>query len=224
AAGRVLGFETLCRMHHPDLGLVPPGRFLPVAEDLGMMEDLGRRMLDHALRQLADWARQGPPRADLFLTVNLEAHQIMAPGFAEDLQDRLARDAIPAANLKIEIVESSVVGNFAAASRQIARIRDIGVKIALDDFGTGYSSLEYLNQLSFDLIKIDKTFVDDVQTDPRKRSMIKMICVLAQTLGADICVEGIETPEQADIVRGLDVAYGQGFLYSRPLAQSDLPG
>ncbi|WP_415919090.1 putative bifunctional diguanylate cyclase/phosphodiesterase [Tateyamaria sp. SN6-1] len=214
---RLLGFETLCRMAHPELGVISPGRFIPVAEDLGVMDDISLRMLDRALVQLADWAAHSPAHRDLFLTVNLEAHQIMQPDFIETLVSRLERDNIPPQNLKIEIVESSMVGNFSAAAQKIAEIRDVGVKIALDDFGTGYSSLEYLNQLSFDLIKIDKAFVDDVETDPRKHSMIKMICVLAETLDAEICVEGIENQAQADLMSKLNVAYGQGYLFSKPI-------
>jgi len=221
-SGRTLGFETLCRMAHPELGIISPGRFIPVAEDLGVMDDISRRMLDHALDQLGVWAKRGQPHAGLFLTVNLEAHQIMQPGFATDLAAELQSRSIPPHNLKIEIVESSMVGNFAATARQISRIRDLGVKIALDDFGTGYSSLEYLNQLSFDLIKIDKAFVDDVEVDPRKRSMIKMICVLADTLGAEICVEGIENEAQAEIMVEMKVAFGQGYLFSKPLPQDQM--
>lgn len=219
---RILGFETLCRMVHPELGIVSPGRFIPVAEDLGLMDEISLRMFEHALSQLAQWVGQAPPFCDLFLTVNLEAHQIMQPDFVHTLRARLEKDHIAPNNLKIEIVESSMVGNFSAAAQKIAELRETGVKIALDDFGTGYSSLEYLNQLAFDLIKIDKAFVDNVETESRKLSMIKMICVLAETLDAEICVEGIENAEQAKLISELNVAYGQGFLFSKPLPQDEL--
>jgi sensor c-di-GMP phosphodiesterase-like protein len=115
-----------------------------------------------------------------------------------------------------------MVGNFSAAAQKIAELRETGVQIALDDFGTGYSSLEYLNQLAFDLIKIDKTFVDNVETESRKLSMIKMICVLAETLDTEICVEGIENAEQAKLISELNVAFGQGFLFSKPLPQDEV--
>lgn len=219
---KILGFETLCRMNHPELGVVTPDRFIPVADDMGVMDKISLRMLDRALEQLSTWADQGPPQNALFLTVNLEAHQIMQPEFLPDLTDRLGGANIEPGKLKIEIVESSMVGNFAAAAQKIAEIRALGVQIALDDFGTGYSSLEYLNELSFDLIKIDKAFVDDVETDPRKLSMIKMICVLADTLGTEICVEGIETEEQAKLMAQLNVKFGQGYLFSKPLTPEEL--
>ncbi|MEO0371482.1 MAG: EAL domain-containing protein [Pseudomonadota bacterium] len=219
---QTLGFETLCRMNHPDLGLVSPGRFLPVAEELGVMDDIGDRMLAAALEQLGEWAADGAGFDHLFLTVNLEAQQMMEPDFPKHLKAALADRKVTPANLKLEIVESSVVGNFKVAAQQIARVREIGVKIALDDFGTGYSSLEYLNQLSFDLIKIDKAFVDDMEFEPRKTSMVKMICVLAETLGAQVCVEGIETDAQCDIVAGMNVAFGQGFLFSKPVPRDAL--
>jgi EAL domain-containing protein (putative c-di-GMP-specific phosphodiesterase class I) len=179
-------------------------------------------MLQSALDQLAAWRERGGRHAAYFITVNLEAHQIMAPGFVDTLYARLEDKNIAPRNLKIEIVESSMVSNFAAASEKIAALRERGVQIALDDFGTGYSSLEYLNQLSFDLIKIDKAFVDDVETDPRKHSMIKMICVLAKTLDAQVCVEGIETRGQAKMMARLNVDFGQGFLFHKPLAQDEM--
>ena len=116
-----------------------------------------------------------------------------------------------------------MIDNFEAAARRIAEIRELGVQIALDDFGTGYSSLEYLSQLSFDLIKIDKSFIDDVHDDGRKLSMVKIICVLAKSLGAKICVEGIEKDEQATLMSTLNVAYGQGFFFSKPIPESDVP-
>ncbi|WP_299631894.1 GGDEF domain-containing phosphodiesterase [uncultured Roseobacter sp.] len=219
---RTLGFETLCRMSHPDLGILPPARFIPIAEELGVMDAIGERMLTRALDQLATWANMGAPFGELFLTVNLEAQQMMQQDFPQKLGEGLRARHIPAQNLKLEIVESSMVGNFASASRQIGLLRELGVKIALDDFGTGYSSLEYLNELTFDLIKIDKAFVDDVENDPRKKSMVKMICVLAETLGAQICVEGIENDSQAAIMVDLNVTFGQGYMFSKPLPADTL--
>jgi len=222
ATGRTLGFETLCRMHHPDQGVVSPGRFIPVAEGIGVMDQIGLRMLEKAIALLARWQGLGAPHKDLFLTVNLEAHQIMQPDLPHDLKKALAAQNVPAHLLKIEIVESSVIGNFATAAAQIAAIRALGIQIALDDFGTGYSSLEYLHELSFDLIKIDKTFVDDLETDPRKHSMVRMMCVLAETLGAQVCVEGIETQGQADLAQNMHATFGQGYLYSKPLPEAEI--
>ncbi|MEL7255789.1 MAG: EAL domain-containing protein [Pseudomonadota bacterium] len=216
------GFEVLARMQHPDLGLVPPGRFIPVAEDMGLMDAVSHTMLDHALDQLERWAKAPLPASAMFLSVNLEAHQLMEPGFVDTLEKRLNRAGIRPQNLKIEIVESSMIGNFAQAAEKITRIRDLGVHIALDDFGTGYSSLEYLNELSFDLIKIDKAFVIDIQTDGRKLSMVKIICVLAKTLGAKVCVEGIEEDDQANLVTTYNVSFGQGFFFAKPTPQDKL--
>jgi PAS domain S-box-containing protein len=214
--GATRGFETLVRLDHPKLGLLPPGRFIPVAEDIGLMGEISQRMLTRAVEILGMLARQGGAARGLFLSVNLDAARILQPSFVPELADLLASHGVPPANLKIEVVESSVIGNFAMAARQIARLRELGVRIALDDFGTGYSSLEYLNQLSFDLIKIDKTFVDDIARDSRKQSMVRMMCVLADLLGAQVCVEGVETAEQADIARAMNVQLAQGYLFARP--------
>lgn len=216
-SGVTRGFETLVRLDHPKLGLLSPGRFIPVAEEIGVMGEISHQMLCRAIDILGEWGRGTTAEKDLFLSVNLDAARVMQPGFVAELAGLLAGRGVNPVNLKIEIVESSVIGNFAVAARQIGKLRDLGVKIALDDFGTGYSSLEYLNQLNFDLIKIDKTFVDGIQHDGRKRSMVRMMCVLSGLLGADVCVEGIEEEAQAEIARNLNVTYAQGFLYSRPL-------
>lgn len=216
-SGTTRGFETLVRLDHPKLGLLSPARFIPVAEEIGLMGEVSHLMLCRAIDILGDWARTSGPEKDLFLSVNLDAARVMQPEFVGELAGLLASRGVNPGNLKIEIVESSVIGNFAVAGRQIGRLRELGVKIALDDFGTGYSSLEYLNQLSFDLIKIDKTFMDGIQHDSRKASMVRMMCVLSDLLGADVCVEGVEEEAQAEIARGLKVSYAQGYLYSRPL-------
>ena len=215
--GETKGFETLARMEHPQLGLVPPGRFIPVAEPIGVMSEISRVMLWRAIDLLSLWEREKGPKKELFLTVNLDAEQIMRDSFVDDLASLLSSKGANPSNLKIELVESSVIGNFSVAARQIAHLRELGVKIALDDFGTGYSSLEYLNQLSFDIIKIDKAFMDDIQRDTKKKSMVRMMCAMAEILGADVCVEGIEEEEQAAIARSFDVSLGQGYLFSKPL-------
>lgn len=214
--GATRGFETLVRLDHPKMGLLPPGRFIPVAEEIGLMGDISQLMLRRAVALLGDLAGRGSPARGLFLSVNLDAARILQPSFVPELADLLVSHGVPPANLKLEVVESSVIGNFAAAARQIARLRDLGVRIALDDFGTGYSSLEYLNQLSFDLIKIDKTFMDGIAQDSRKQSMVRMMCVLADLLGAQVCVEGVETADQADIARAMNVQLAQGYLFARP--------
>ena len=214
--GATRGFETLVRLDHPKMGLLPPGRFIPVAEEIGLMGDISQLMLLRAVALLGDLAGRGSPARGLFLSVNLDAARILQPSFVPELADLLASHGVPPANLKLEVVESSVIGNFSVAARQIARLRDLGVRIALDDFGTGYSSLEYLNQLSFDLIKIDKTFMDGIAQDSRKQSMVRMMCVLADLLGAQVCVEGVETADQADIARAMNVQLAQGYLFARP--------
>ncbi len=215
--GQIRGFETLVRLDHPKMGLLSPGRFIPVAEEIGLMSEISWQMMRRAISLLGDMAQQGGPGQGLFLSVNLDAARILQPSFVPELGDMLARQGVPPSSLKVEIVESSVIGSFAQAARQIARLRELGVRVALDDFGTGYSSLEYLNQLTFDLIKIDKSFVDDIHRDSRKRSMVRMICVMAGLLGADVCVEGVETEEQAAVARALNAQLAQGYLYARPM-------
>lgn len=219
--GTTRGFETLVRLDHPEMGLLPPGRFIPVAEEIGLMGDISLLMLRRAIALLAAMGKPDSPTRGLFLSVNLDAARILEPSFVTELGDLLATQGVAPAHLKIEIVESSVIGNFSVAARQIARLRALGVRIALDDFGTGYSSLEYLNQLEFDLIKIDKTFMDNIQHDSRKQSMVRMMSVLAELMGADVCVEGVEDEAQAAIARALNIPLAQGYLYARPLPASE---
>lgn len=215
--GRTLGFESLLRMNHPKLGLLSPGRILPVVEEIGVMDEVSDIVLARVIDLLAEWSGSTGPERDLFLTVNLHAARIVRAGFVQELGAALQARGVDPGKLKIEIVESSVVGNFEVAARQIARLRALGIKIALDDFGTGYSSLAYLGQLDVDLIKIDKSFTDGVAQEGPMRSMVEMMCAMAGFLGAEICVEGIEDAAQAAVVRDLGVGYGQGYLFARPM-------
>ncbi len=219
--GRTRGFETLVRLDHPKLGLLPPGRFLPVVEEIGVMDEVSDIVLARGIDMLATWAGSSGPERELFLTVNLNAARIVRAGFVQELGAALQARGVDPGRLKIEIVESSVVGNFEVAARQIALLRALGIKIALDDFGTGYSSLEYLGQLDVDLIKIDKSFTDGIAQEGRMRSMVQMMCAMAGFLGAEVCVEGIEDAAQAAVVRGMGVSYGQGYLFARPMPMED---
>ena len=220
--GKPAGAEVLCRLHHPDRGMIPPGQFIPVLEDLGLMDRLGSTMLERAIAQLEHWSRLEAPFPDLFVSVNLEARQMLQPGFVDTLRATVARTRLPPGRLKIEIVESALIGDLRRASQTVAAVRDLGIQVALDDFGTGYSSLEYLTELSFDLIKIDRAFVFGLEQDAKKQAMLDTIQAIARTLGSETCAEGIETARQAERLAATGVRYGQGFLFARPLPAADM--
>ncbi|MDD5295757.1 MAG: EAL domain-containing protein [Rhodocyclaceae bacterium] len=214
ATGRPLGVEALVRWRHPTRGLIPPGDFIPLAEESGLILELGAWVLDEACRQSAAWRARG---RGIKIAVNVSARQLAEGDLVERIGELAARHGIAPADLEIELTESAVMANPEHAAGLLSHLRSMGVVVAVDDFGTGYSSLAYLRRLPLDILKIDRSFVMAADQDEEDMQIVKMILGLGQTLKLTVVAEGIETRRQAELLQSLGCRIAQGYLYSRPL-------
>jgi diguanylate cyclase (GGDEF)-like protein/PAS domain S-box-containing protein len=222
-SGSIVSFEALLRWQHPTRGLLEPLEFIPIAEESGMIRELGWWALVEACRQIAAWRAMHPKLSALSMCVNLSVKQFMDPSFGTRLEGLLRQTALPEGTLKLELTESSLMGDSASAVSLLQQVKALGVRLAIDDFGTGYSSLSYLHRFPLDTLKIDRSFTDAIRSDPKKESMIaRTIMPLAQHLGLDVVAEGVETIEQATMLKELRCKYAQGFLFSRPVKAEDV--
>jgi diguanylate cyclase (GGDEF)-like protein/PAS domain S-box-containing protein len=219
ASGRVAGMEALVRWQRPDGHLVTPGKFIPLAEDTGLILPIGQMVLEKACRQAAQWARQG--HQDLRLAVNLSARQFAQPQLLENVERVLEQSGLAPQSLELEITESTVMGNVQAASQVLNLLHGMGVSLALDDFGTGYSSLYYLKHFRIDVLKIDRSFVRDIPGNPEASAIAEAVVSLARSLRLQVVAEGVETYPQLGFLRALGCGYMQGFLFSRPLPAAE---
>ncbi|MDT7833805.1 EAL domain-containing protein [Aquabacterium sp. OR-4] len=221
AAPSPLGVEALVRWRHPQRGLVSPAEFVPVAEESGLIVELGLFVLRAACLQFADWQRTLGAAAPGSLAVNLSPLQLRTAGLIAGVQACLADSGIAPATLQLEVTESLAAQDDAARER-LRELKALGVRIALDDFGTGYSSLACLHQLPVDTVKVDRSFVVHAETSAYHRALIEATIRVAQTLGMDTVAEGIETTSQAALMQALHCDRGQGYLYARPLESQAL--
>jgi EAL domain-containing protein (putative c-di-GMP-specific phosphodiesterase class I) len=215
--GSVTGAEVLVRWLHPERGLVPPGEFITLAEETDLILPLGRWVLDAACAQLAEWAAT-PDLARLTLAVNVSSRQFGQADFVGDVLDALDRSGARPAQLKLELTESLLVRDVDDVIEKMGALKARGVAFSLDDFGTGYSSLSYLKRLPLDQLKIDRSFVRDVQDDANNAAIAQTIVALAQSLGLSVIAEGVETTAQRDALQRMGCKAYQGFLFSRPVA------
>jgi diguanylate cyclase (GGDEF)-like protein len=212
---KIVGMEALLRWHHPELGLVQPAEFIPLAEDTGMIVPIGEWVLRTACTQSKSWQEAG--FASLSLAVNLSARQFQQQNLAEVVVRILQETGLNPHNLELELTESSIMKNAESAVRTLGELKAMGVKIAIDDFGTGYSSLGYLKRLPIDILKIDRSFVSDVTTDPDDAALVMTIITLAHNLRLKVVAEGVDTEEQLSFLHLLRCDEWQGYLFSRPL-------
>jgi diguanylate cyclase (GGDEF)-like protein/PAS domain S-box-containing protein len=212
----VAGFEALARWNHPKLGRLSPHEFINIAEESGLIVELGLFVLERTARQLSTWQRTLRPREPLFASVNVSSRQLLRHDLIADLRTVLARAPINRGLLKLEITESVVMENPEHAAQMLHRIRELGAGLALDDFGTGYSSLAYLQRFPFDTIKIDKSFVQTTAKGTRP-VILRSIIALAHDLGMDVVAEGAETDSDAVELSQLGCEYAQGFLFGEPM-------
>ncbi len=206
--------EVLVRWNHPDKGLVPPSTFIPVAESNGSIVELGAYILEGACRQGRAWLDKG---FDISLSVNASTRQIRQAGFLDHIREVLNRTGFPAAHLVIEITESTMISEWETALKVTHELDRMGIALSVDDFGTGYSSLSYLNRLPIHHLKIDKSFVDDLEANTRSRELVKGIIILSHALNILTVTEGVEHEGQRNILRSLGADFIQGYFYSRPL-------
>jgi diguanylate cyclase (GGDEF)-like protein/PAS domain S-box-containing protein len=214
--GRTEGVEALLRWEHPRRGLLSPAGFVPVAEETGTIVPIGDWVLGEACRQLAEW-REAVPGARVAVTVNLSARQFSQEGLVERVRAAVEGAGLAPRHLKLEITESAIMENTDAARAMLHELRAMGVRTYMDDFGTGYSSLSSLHRLPIDGLKVDRSFVGRLGTEPSTLALVRAIAGLARGLGLALIAEGVETPAQLEEVRALGCDYAQGFLLSPPL-------
>jgi diguanylate cyclase (GGDEF)-like protein/PAS domain S-box-containing protein len=212
----VAGFEALARWNHPKLGRVSPNEFITIAEETGLIVELGLFVLERTARQLSTWQRTLRPREPLFASVNVSSRQLLRHDLIQDLRTVLARAPLTRGSLKLELTESVVMENPEHAAQMLHRIRELGAGLALDDFGTGYSSLAYLQRFPFDTIKIDQSFVHTTAKGTRP-VILRSIIALAHDLGMDVIAEGAETDSDAVELYQLGCEYAQGFVFGEPM-------
>ncbi|MCX8017652.1 MAG: EAL domain-containing protein, partial [Rhodocyclaceae bacterium] len=219
--GRLCGVEALVRWRHPQHGLIPPAKFIPLAEETGLIEPLGAWVLDEACRQRAAWKAAGI--RDVIMAVNLSAHQLRSPDLVGLVRETMARHGLAAGELELEITETVAMTHPERAIGQLKALRDLGVHIAIDDFGTGYSSLAYLKHLPLDVLKLDKSFVADIENDESDAAICAATVALAHSLGLKVVAEGVETEAQRDfLVHFHRCDKLQGYLFGKPMPAAAL--
>lgn len=211
ASTRVLSYEALARWTHPEMGPIPPVAFVPIAEEIGVIDELTDHLFRKACRDAQSWP------ADVCLSFNFTAGQLKDPGFADRVLAVLRETGLSHRRLEAEITESALVDDLAAARRSVEQLRAHGVRIVLDDFGTGFSSLYHLKELRFDKLKIDRSFVQSMEDNTGSEIIVRAIVGLSNSLGLKVTAEGIETTEQAASVLERGADQGQGYLFGRPM-------
>jgi diguanylate cyclase (GGDEF)-like protein len=211
--GRIVGVEALVRWQHPTRGLVSPADFIPVAEQTGQIIEIGRFALTEACRQAVDWNAAGH---QLRMSVNVSVNQLRNDDFPDLVEQVLTQTGLPARQLCLEITESTLIHESGPGWDSAARLRNLGVHLAIDDFGTGYSSLAYLHQLPVDELKIDRSFINRLDQDPRNRHLVEAINGMARALNLNVVAEGVETAEQHEILVAIGCQQAQGYLFAAP--------
>ena len=217
-SGEVAGFEALARWDHEDRGEISPTEFIPVAEESGLILQLGRWAMHNAAQTLAGWDRTAGEKLPLYVAVNLSAIQVARDDVAAMVESTLSTTGISGDRLSLELTESSIVQDPVRATRVFDALKALDTTVAMDDFGTGYSSLAYLQRLPIDVLKIDKSFVSGMMVDPDAVAIVRAVLSLAEALGMSTTAEGIETVELATTLATLGCASGQGFYFAKPLA------
>lgn len=220
--GCVVGVEALVRWRHPRHGIIPPGDFIPVAEDCNLIAKIGRKVLQESCRQLAEWTEQLVGQS-LAMTVNVSPRQLTEPTFITDLQQILADTGIDPAALCLEITESVMMTATGEVVRLLNQIKQLGVFIAIDDFGTEHSSLSRLRDMPAEVLKIDRSFIDGLSSEPGDTAIVSSILSLAYAMGKHTIAEGVETREQAAMLLRMGCEVAQGYFFSRPVGAERIP-
>ncbi|MFI2433596.1 putative bifunctional diguanylate cyclase/phosphodiesterase [Streptomyces sp. NPDC018693] len=217
AGGEVVGFEALARWPRLSTGPVPPGQFIPLAEESGRISGLGAWVLHHATADIARLQRRVRVHSPPYLSVNVSARQWQDMSFLHEVCGALDTARLAPGTLQLELTESVLMRRTDQIDALIRELKGVGVRIAIDDFGTGYASLRYLRDFPIDVLKIDKTYIDDISRDSQQMALVEGIVRLADTLGLEVIAEGIEEPEQRELLAGIGCRFGQGFLFARPM-------
>ncbi len=217
-SGAVTGFEALMRWRHPQFGLVQPSSFIPIAENTGLIVPMGAWILRQATRQLHDWQTRFPGAPPLSMNVNVSVKQLKGFQIVEAVEGVLDETGIPPESLHLELTESALIAEMDSVREVLGRLRALNIRLHLDDFGTGYSSLSCLRSLHFDSLKIDRSFVQRLDSDPESRAIVETILNLARSLRMTVVAEGVENENQRSCLLDLGCNEGQGFLFSKPVA------
>lgn len=209
------GAEALIRWNSAELGFIPPSEFIPLAEYLGLINPIGNYVLREACRHCKNWNDNGHP--NFKVNVNLSVVQLLQPDIVEIIGQTVKESGLRSENLTLEVTESLAINDMERMKEILASIKKLGVRIALDDFGTGYSSLNHIREIPFDVIKVDQTFVRDLERDPYAKSFIKMVGDLAEAIGVNLCIEGVETRNQYEILSDMNIGLIQGYYFDRPM-------
>lgn len=216
-SNRPLGAEALLRWHHPEFGTIPPAEFIPLAEASGDILAIGDWVIDEAMRQAVEWQRLPGAERGFEIAVNIAARQLGRRDFTERLLDRFERLALPTSLLSLEVTESGLMADIGLARRLLTKLASAGVKTAIDDFGTGYSSLAYLKTLPVATLKIDRAFINDLESSVEGQNLAATVIAMAHSFGCDVVAEGVETAKQASMLANMGCEAAQGYYYSRPL-------
>jgi diguanylate cyclase (GGDEF)-like protein len=215
--GAAVGFEALVRWRHPTRGLIPPSQFIAVAEETGLIVQIGDWVLTQALLDARRWPRDGRG-GQRYVSVNVSVRQFRGPGFVDRVLAEVTRSGLPPGALMLELTESLLLRDDEGVWADLAALRQAGVRIAIDDFGTGYSSLSYLRHVPIDVLKVDRSFVDAIATSAQQRALVDGVIRLAHTLGLEVVAEGIEDPAERELLIAMGCRQGQGYLFARPLS------
>jgi EAL domain-containing protein (putative c-di-GMP-specific phosphodiesterase class I) len=217
-SGSVVGAEALVRWPQPDGSLAMPAEFVPLAEETGLIVALGQHVLDVACRDAAGWTNRLRGVEPLSLAVNVASRQLQEPGFAAAVAATLARSGLAPERLVLEVTESALLDDGEVTASSIAEVKGMGVQVALDDFGTGYSSLSHLRRFPIDVLKIDRSFVNGIDSGRGdERTLVRSIVRLAHSLKLETVAEGVERPEQVVQLRAIGARMGQGYYFARPM-------
>jgi len=216
-SGKIAGLEALIRWNHPDRGFIPPSSFIPVAEETGLIADIGTWVLREACHQIRNWQKQGVIDPDFSVSVNLSARQFAQNNLMEQITHILAEADLSPSCLKLEVTESAIMDNPKSAADILSKLRQQRIQLSMDDFGTGYSSLSYLQSFPMDYLKIDRSFVMSLDGTEAQLGLVPIIVKIAQTMNMQVVAEGIETLEQFAQLRSLNCDFGQGYFFSKPL-------
>jgi diguanylate cyclase (GGDEF)-like protein len=222
ATSNPVGVEALVRWKHPQWGMVVPSEFIGIAEETGMICELGLHVLEEACRQWQVWQAELDDQPSFTVSVNVSPRQLRDPGFVADVRQILRRGGLHPSDLTLEITESFMVDDPESARSRLRDLKSLGVRISMDDFGTGYSSLASLQDLPLDILKIDKAFVDHIAEDPRRTAFAQAIIRMGKTLGLGLIAEGVETAEQSERLQSLGCRLAQGFYFSRPVSGDEI--
>jgi EAL domain-containing protein (putative c-di-GMP-specific phosphodiesterase class I) len=214
----IVGFEALLRWQHPTLGMVPPDVFIPIAERSGLIDPIGRWVLDEACTTVAAWHMTTPTDPPLSIAVNLSGRQLASEDLVMQVTDALQQSGLAPSSLILEMTETSLVQDPVGATRALHALRALGIRLAIDDFGTGYSSLSYLRQFPVDILKLDRSFVETITNSDHVPPIVRGLLDLGRTLNLEIVAEGVERGVQRDRLRLEECDLAQGYLFARPMS------